>query len=103
MCCKGAEYQLWFCVHLWQSPEKRGTQSVTVHGTAHGNVNMYIYSFRFSVRDDDGFLAYGRCGVVFEFQTVGVDSANGGAMNWRMDELNVISTREHKVQPSMTL
>jgi hypothetical protein len=43
------------------APEKRGTQSVTVQ---HGTVNMYSYSFRFSVRDENGSRVYGRCGVV---------------------------------------
>ena len=51
------------------SPEKRGMQSVTAHGT----VDMYSYSFRYFVRDENGFLAYGRFGEVLRFQTLGVD------------------------------
>lgn len=47
-------------------PEKRGTQSVTAHRT----VNVYSYSFRYPVRDKDGLLAYGRCGVVLRIQNL---------------------------------
>jgi len=54
------------------SPEKRGTQSVTAHGT----VNMYVYSLRYPVRDEGGFLAYGCRGVVLRIQTFGVDRAD---------------------------
>ena len=44
--------------------------------TADRTVSMYSYSFRYPVRDEDGLLAYGRCGVVLEIQTFGIDRAN---------------------------
>jgi hypothetical protein len=58
-----------------------------------------VISLRYSVRDENGFPAYGPSGA-FEVRTFGVDKAD---IKRTMNTPNAVGMRERKVQHFMTL